>query len=564
VETPIRRLVALASHFGAASALAAVLGSSAVPAGASPANPYVVAAPRIRGGHDLGRAPRSLPVRLAVRLAYRNEAELDALIAAQGDPASPLYRHYLTAGQFDHAFGAAQPDAARAVAFLRSAGFSVTQRYGIGTFDVTGPVEAVERTFGTEIHTVVVDGILGARYTNVRPATVPAELRRYGAIVDGFSDALIGISGTRRGHPVGGVPLALGNFPTGPDGGSGPYALANRHAYDYPVQHGFDGTGRTVATTLDGTISDTDIAGYLAGFHITRTGPPTTTTLVNLGCGGTGCVDTGIATFNAEQIVGLAPGVSLILYEIPSADTADIEAAENQAVAAGTADAFYVATIFCDNTEPFAHMEERIAMQAVSRGITMIANTFDVTFECPTSVSTPSSAPHFLGVGSTSPAEDNSSAITSEPGFGASGGGVSTEFALPRYQLGVLGVQNGGRNTPDIATAARVNDTEFSYYAGGNWSGGTVGGVNLLFNSAPIAALVAEANQKNAGRLGFVNTRLYNRFVHVGYNGPRPDFHDITTGPCIGPSGSPPCPAVGYDLVTGIGSVDGFNLTPFL
>ena len=71
---------------------------------------------------DAGRAPATTPVRLAVTLAYRNHAELDALVHAQADPKSPLFRHYLSNSEFNASFAPSQAQHDRVEQVLRGAG----------------------------------------------------------------------------------------------------------------------------------------------------------------------------------------------------------------------------------------------------------------------------------------------------------------------------------------------------------------------------------------------------------------------------------------------------------
>src|SRR5580698_8512665 len=86
-----------------AAAIAAF--APALPAAALPAvQSAAVAAAAGARYRDLGRAPAQMPVRLAVVLAYRNENQLQALLAAQEDAASPLAGRYLTQQQFLDAF----------------------------------------------------------------------------------------------------------------------------------------------------------------------------------------------------------------------------------------------------------------------------------------------------------------------------------------------------------------------------------------------------------------------------------------------------------------------------
>jgi subtilase family serine protease len=172
----------------------------------------------------------------------------------------------------------------------------------------------------------------------------------------------------------------------------------------------------------------------------------------------------------------------------------------------------------------------------------------------------------------------------------ASGGGASIFFPRPTWQTGT-GVPAGGqRDVPDLSIAASPNHdgylvcSEDDSTTGGlqpscvagfrNAAGSTgtftvVGGTSV---AAPtFAAILALINQQignvpPAG-LGNVNPNLY--AFAASSSSP---FHDVTTGnnmvPCT--SGSVNCPAgttqigftagVGYDQVTGLGSVDADKL----
>ncbi len=153
-------------------------------------------------------------------------------------------------------------------------------------------------------------------------------------------------------------------------------------------------------------------------------------------------------------------------------------------------------------------------------------------------------------------------------GLAAGGGGVSTYFPKPAWQTG-NGVPNDGfRHVPDIASASSPEHDPFAVYTSGatQYYGGTSFG-------APVwAALTALLNQylvstgiESQPGLGNINPTLYR--LAQSTTG---IFHDITTGDnavaCA--AGSPDCSAgslgylatPGYDMATGLGSVDAYNL----
>ena len=159
----------------------------------------------------------------------------------------------------------------------------------------------------------------------------------------------------------------------------------------------------------------------------------------------------------------------------------------------------------------------------------------------------------------------------------ATGGGVSTFFPKPSWQT-ASGVPNDGqRDVPDISLSSSPNHDGYIICSQGSCVNGyrkgscvnssdpgctlnVIGGTSAA--SPVFAGVVALLNQKFGSRLGNVNQTLYSLAGSASTA-----FHDITTGnnkvPCQ--SGSKDCPnggtigysaASGYDLVTGLGSID--------
>ena len=143
-------------------------------------------------------------------------------------------------------------------------------------------------------------------------------------------------------------------------------------------------------------------------------------------------------------------------------------------------------------------------------------------------------------------------------GFGAGGGGVSSIFARPAFQNGVQSVVGDSRGTPDIALSAAVNgavDIYYSYQPGFNgWN--IVGGTSEA--SPEFAGIVAMADQVAGHRIGLLNPLLYQ--MHEGQNG----LVDVTDGnnSFAGVTGYNAGP--GYDLASGLGTVDAVRFVPAL
>ena len=142
----------------------------------------------------------------------------------------------------------------------------------------------------------------------------------------------------------------------------------------------------------------------------------------------------------------------------------------------------------------------------------------------------------------------------------SSSGGISTYFAIPNWQTNINFTASQGskswRNFPDVAANA---DNCYLYTDDGTKGGGW-GGTSF---AAPLwAGFTALINQQAAayGRppVGFLNPALYALASGPNYT---KFFHDITSGNNTWRS-SPTqfLAAVGYDLCTGLGTMNGTNL----
>src|SRR5471030_3175310 len=87
--------------------------------GVSAATAATIGAGPVYGVRDLGRAPASAGVRVAVVLNYHRDAELEALTSAQADPDSPLYQRFLTPAQFANYFSPTPAEYGRVVSSLQ-------------------------------------------------------------------------------------------------------------------------------------------------------------------------------------------------------------------------------------------------------------------------------------------------------------------------------------------------------------------------------------------------------------------------------------------------------------
>jgi pseudomonalisin len=533
------------------------------------ASALVATVPHV-GMHDLGRAGANVKVHLAVVMNYRNEAQLDQLVDEQSDADSPLFERFLTPGEFNSYFSPTAATYANAVATFRHAGFTIMATWPNRTIiDVTAPAPIVDRFFQTDIHRVAVPGD-GLRYANARPAYMPSALSGAVFSILGFDD----IQWARPQHvvlprdqrPI--VNTPVGPPLRGPNGSFGPLAFAQ--GYDFPVQHQipgkpngttYDGAGQIAGIEIPGDPSDTDLSKFLTEFKVTRTG---TTNRVPVDGGPQNpSGDTLLeAALDYETISSLAPAATVDIFEFPGFDSQDVldgyQAAVNQSPQPQSVNSSFGA---CETSGFFNPQSiAKIFKQGSAEGMVFHASSGDsgtFTFGCSSSVSvlTPADTPFTMAIGGTALTVDANGNYESEiywnDSSGAGGGGVSTVFKLPKYQKKVKNITRGGRNEPDISfDAAPATGIDMVFQ--GQFL--TVGGTSL---ASPIfGACTVELEQVLGHRIKPFHQMLYNHWRQFGYgSGSNTYAHDITGGSAFGILK----PGPGYDLATGIGSLDCFT-----
>ena len=100
----------------------------------------------------VGRLPAVATMQLDIVLPLRNQADLDTFLQEVYDPASPLYRQFLTVQEFTQRFGPTQEDYDAVVNFAKANGFAVVggSRDGMDV-QIVGSVSAVESAFHVNI-----------------------------------------------------------------------------------------------------------------------------------------------------------------------------------------------------------------------------------------------------------------------------------------------------------------------------------------------------------------------------------------------------------------------------
>jgi subtilase family serine protease len=523
--TSVHRAALLAAAFGATA-----LAASARPAAA--ANPQ--------------------RVRLAVTLKLHHAADLDALIARQSDPASPGYAHFLTAAQFRDTYGPTAAEYAATLAALRASGFTVERTFASRTaIDVSAAPAAAERAL--HVRLVSTGSGRAQRYiADAMPrvdATLPAVATVTGIEPD-VAHALV-----QPTRAAGAAPGSTGGGPIGPDDGYAPVAITR--GYDLPVEHGFDGTGTTVANVLDAT-ADNGLQTFLSYYKIAAAFPTPTVVPVD---GGSGESDDGPAADAAvEWLYATAPGAHVLEYAIPSLANQNVVDALTQVASDNRADVLNLSFGACELNTAFAYAVLPIIKQLAAEGIAVESAAFGGAAYCGVPgvalPLVPADSADGLAVGGENVVEDGTNTILDASGFISSGGGVSVLVPVPVGQKPIKGVNGTGRNVPDIAFSAVVNGAGASYNWGGFWAGG-----QGFVNNPAAGGMLAEFTQMTHHRLGAFNQTLYDLFAKYGYG---TVIRDIRVG-CNGLIGGVPvCAKPDFDVTSGIGSVDAFRLGSLL
>ena len=545
--------------------------------------------PQAQAANDQG------PVDPAAQISYAavylkpsaaQQAALEQLLREQQQPGSPNFRRFLTPEQFADRFGLSAADAAKVADWLRSEGLQVNAvARGRRWITFSGSAASVGNAFHTSFHRFAAKG--ETHIANIVAPSIPEALAGVIAGVGGLDDYDLRPAYVRS-------PIAARR--RGPDytfAGAEHLLAPGDIATIYDIKPlGFDGTGVSIAVIGASDINLQDIRAFQAEFGLPQNDPRLKLTGPDPMTNGTAVE----ADIDLEWAAAAAPGAQLIYVYARSITTA-AEYAVDQAVAP-------IINMSYGECEPFTTpFFQPIAQQANAEGITWVAPSGDAGAagceaqgELPQAskgpaVSIPSSIPEVTGVGGTEFSEgtgnywgasnnfNGGSALSYIPEAGwndsllfgslsSSGGGASIFFPKPVWQTGPGVPDDGARDVPDIAFSASPAHDAYWVATEGGWA--VVGGTSV--GSPLFAGVLAVLNEylTAAGALatpglGNVNPDLY-RLAQTVPNA----FHDVTTGNNIVPcaQGAPSCATgsfgysagPGYDQVTGLGSIDVYNL----
>ena len=494
-----------------------------------------------------GRLDSARQMKLAIGLPLHDTQALDELIGQLYDPASPVYRHYLTPEQFTRRFGPTEAEYQAVADFARTNGLTVAGRHSNRLLlDVSGSVADIEKAFHLNLRTYQHPTEARTFFAPDAEPSVDADVPVLD--VEGFDDYVIP-------HPMNLKPVALDQTGSGtPNIGSeqGLY-IGNDFRAAYAPGVSLTGSGQSVGLfELDGYYTS-DITSYESLAGLTNMVPLRNIYLDNVsgnpGYSGVHNAETEV-TLDIDMAIAMAPGLSsVIVYQGSSPnDVLNCMATNNAAK-----------QLSCSWSFGINSTTENIFKTYQTQGQSFFVASGD-SGAYSGGIPSPSDDPNVTVVGGTLLSTSSTNGPwSSETTWSDSSGGVSVSYAIPSYQTNVSMVLNQGsktmRNIPDVAmTATNIflkANNGVTYMSTGTSA------------AAPLwAGYMALVNQQAAAAaqppVGFINPAIYAIGLGPSYTS---DFHDITTGNNFN-AGSPSkfSAVAGYDLCTGWGSPNGLNL----
>jgi subtilase family serine protease len=492
----------------------------------------------------VGRLPAQQTLKLNIALPLRNEAELDALLERQYDPASADYRRWLSVEQFTDRFGPSQQDYQAVLDFARAHGLQVSGTYrNRMVVNVTGAVEDIESAFHVT---------LGQYQHPTENRTFYAPDREPAADLPVALWHVTGLDNFSVPHPASLVQAAApaaGEAAPRRHSGSGPNGefLGSDFRTAYYGGSALTGAGQSVGLLEFAGYDEADVTRYFA-----QVGQPQGVQVVGVSTDGSSlscdryCDDTE-QVLDIEVAISMAPGMDQVrVYVSDSSDVAIFNsmAAENVAKSLGCSWGWSPADPASDDP---------IFKEMAAQGQNMfVASGDDGAYLKQSPEVYPADDAYITSVGGTTLGTNGpGGAWKWETAWNGSGGGASpNKIAIPSWQrtAGVITAANRGsrlyRSSPDVA--AEGNTDNFicaDRTCAGGWGGSSFSAPRW----AGYLALVDErAVELGLATPGFINPALY--AIGLSADGSK-DFHDIVSGT----NGTYRCQA-GYDLVTGWGT----------
>lgn len=566
---------------------------------------------------DVGRASGNDSLQGVTFLLSQTQSQIEALqklVINQQVRGSRYYHKWLTPQEYSAQFGMKTADVAKIEAWLTTGGFShFTLNASHTALSFDGSVTQIEETFSTEIHKHNIGKQL--LLANVVDLEIPSDILPF----------VSGVTNLDQFRPVPQV-SSLSVASAHPDLTStynrhflSPADVKKIYDFDPLFIKGFTGQGQRIAVVGQSSIDLEDVARFRAAIGLAVRQP----TLVLVPDTGSSLRRTGDeleSDIDLEYSSAVAPDADIFLVYTGSDASHNVFDALAYAVDQNIAPVISVSYGECETSLSGSELQrlESVLMQANSQGETVLVASGDLgATGCETvdsqaqglathgfGVQYPASSQFVTSIGGTmlintdatsywtiANTIDEESALSYIPeqawnesyasakmSLLGSGGGASSLFAKPTWQIASGVPSDGARDLPDVAIDAGTYDDGYVLCSSdevvelqGSCSHGLLDSTNsnltvaggTSFGAPIVAGIVALINQSlGVSRLGNLNSLLYSLSIKAPNM-----FHDIVIGnnqqPCA--TGSKDCSdsgtigyvaTDGYDQVTGLGTPD--------
>lgn len=561
---------------------------------------------------------------LVLRRSPEQHSALLKLLDDQQDKSSANYHKWLTPEQFGQQFGPADADIQAVTSWLHVHGFEVAPvGKGRTMIEFSGNAAQVQEAFHTAIHKYITNGeVHWANADDPEiPAALAPVVAGVNTLHNFYAKPQIVISNQRFpvAHESGLQPHA-----TGANGihALAPDDYATIYNINPVYQAGIDGTGTTIAVVGRSNFDNRDVSDFRNQLDLSSNLPEVI--LDGPDPGNLGGNEEAEAILDTTWAGAIARNAAVKFVLSASTSTTDgIILSELYIIDNNVGDVMTESFGGCEaaTTTTEAAGFEALAEEAAAQGMTYVVSTGDTgAAGCdnlgetqaagPVSVSVLASTPFTVAVGGTMFNENghnstywnstNSSSLASAKSYipenvwnetcttqcsgqnaplSAGGGGASVFFSKPSWQTGVAGIPNDSkRDIPDVSLSAAGHDPYLLCFEA-SCATGDFFGVSGTSASAPsFAGIMALIVQKTGSRQGQPNYVLY-RLAHAetlsscnaskttGLPASTCVFNDVTAGNNAvpgeigyGTASAKYQRTVGYDLATGLGSVNVANL----
>ena len=553
--------------------------------------PSAIAQQKILPGHvpdaiarlhlqPIGRLAATNELWLAIGLPLRDQAALENFVAQVSDPASPNFRHFLTREELTARFGPTEQDYDAVKNFARSNGLAIAVTHGNRLLlDVTGPVAAVEKAFHITLRTY-------RHPTEARdffaPDTEPMVDAALPVVdIEGLSDFSLPHSKWKKNNGV----HTSSKRGTAPDGSGDIFGNDFRNAYVPGTT--LTGAGQSVGLMEFSAFYTNDIFNYanLAGDG--RTNIIIEPVLID-NYSGNPSGSEGEVELDIEMAMAMAPGLDkIVCFEaggvgkhndvlntmLAYSNILNLSCSWGWNGPSNTTDAIFMSMDAVGQTF-FNASGDWGAFTTGSNSVNGVDNPNSDT------ANAPSSNPYITQVGGTTLTMNGAGATWASEAVwnwgvdssgdyfgsssGASSGGISSYYTIPSWQTNVSNMTGRGgsasfRNIPDVAACA---NNIYEIYDNGKNTNDFDGNAGTSAAAPLWAGFMALVNQQlttnGQPSAGFINPALYAISAGSNYLS---CFHDVTSGSNSWVSSPKLFYATnGYDLCTGLGTMNGTNL----